>query len=104
MLEAFDRVVTRPQRLLPCVESLNLSHNRISRIENLESLPRLSELDLSHNIIAELGPLHTKLGNMRCLLLAGNKIESLAGTLTCYFRCCCLLWRLPHAGMMHNRV
>lgn len=75
LLDKIDPVV----RLLPCVESLNLSHNRISRIENLESLPRLSELDLSHNIIAELGPLHTKLGNMRCLLLAGNKIESLAG-------------------------
>ncbi|CAN7937208.1 unnamed protein product, partial [Ixodes hexagonus] len=91
-LEKIDLVV----RLLPCVKTLNLSHNGISELENLESLPRLSDLDLSHNQIEQLGALHTKLGNIRCLHLAGNRVESLAGLSR--------LYSLVELDLSHNRV
>lgn len=66
-------------RVLSSVEQLDLSQNRIEELENLETLPRLSDLDLSCNRIGRLVALHTRLGNIRCLRLCGNHVESLAG-------------------------
>ncbi|XP_047121120.1 nischarin [Schistocerca piceifrons] len=66
-------------RLLPALEKLNLSHNRITDVNNLTLLPRLSHLDLSVNQLSETGPLHMKVGNIVQLNLSQNCISSLTG-------------------------
>ena len=58
---------------------LNLSHNAISVIENLDRLhPSLTKLDLSHNTICELGGLGALVGLVH-LNLSDNRIQSLVG-------------------------
>ncbi len=64
---------------MPRCERLDLSHNHLSDIANLNNLSALTHLDLAHNNIRALNSLHTKLGNIKTLNLAGNKIESLLG-------------------------
>lgn len=66
-------------QLLPRVEHLDLSHNQIDTIQNVQWLSRLTFLDLSHNNIHQLDSLHTKLGNLKTLNLAGNRIRHLQG-------------------------
>lgn len=66
-------------RLLTSVEQLELVGNKLSQVENLECLSRLSTLNMSDNSLRHLPPLHTRLGNVRQLSLAGNQIDSLAG-------------------------
>ncbi|XP_049274590.1 nischarin isoform X2 [Rhipicephalus sanguineus] len=66
-------------RLLTSVEQLELVGNKLSQVENLECLSRLSMLNMSDNSLRHLPPLHTRLGNVRQLSLAGNQIDSLAG-------------------------
>ncbi|KAG8193336.1 hypothetical protein JTE90_022966 [Oedothorax gibbosus] len=66
-------------KLLPNVQHLDLSHNFIHKIENLESLSDLSVLILSHNRISQLDSLHTYLGNIHVLNLSSNFIQSLHG-------------------------
>ncbi|VDN44026.1 unnamed protein product [Gongylonema pulchrum] len=45
----------------------------------MQHLTMLTELDLSYNAIENLDSWHTKLGNVKQLHLAGNKISSLNG-------------------------
>ncbi|XP_069499286.1 nischarin isoform X2 [Ambystoma mexicanum] len=66
-------------RLTPKIEFLDLSHNEILQIENLQHLYNLIHLDLSYNKLAALEGAHTRLGNIKTLNLAGNLLESLTG-------------------------
>ncbi|XP_074645217.1 uncharacterized protein LOC141901698 [Tubulanus polymorphus] len=66
-------------KLIRKVEHLNLSHNKLLRIEHLSELSELMNLDLSHNALHDLNALHTKLGNLKKLNLSGNNITSLQG-------------------------
>lgn len=56
------------------LEVLNLSNNRISKVENLP--PRLRELNLSNNFITELELLRHPLTSLIHIGLAYNKIEN----------------------------
>ncbi|XP_078487164.1 uncharacterized protein LOC100175758 isoform X2 [Ciona intestinalis] len=66
-------------RLLVMVDFLDLSKNKISKIENLQYLSQLVFLDLSNNEIAEIELAHAKLGNVKTLNLSCNKLKSLEG-------------------------
>ncbi|XP_071171413.1 nischarin-like isoform X2 [Mytilus edulis] len=66
-------------QLLPRVEVLDLSYNKLESIEHLNWLSQLTILNLSYNNISHLDSLHTKLGNLKKLNLAGNKLSSLSG-------------------------
>jgi Leucine-rich repeat (LRR) protein len=48
-------------------------------VTNLSSLSALEELNLSNNRIRQLPDLHTKLGNVKSLLLAQNRLTNLDG-------------------------
>uniref|UniRef100_A0A8R1TV99 Dynein assembly factor 1, axonemal homolog n=1 Tax=Onchocerca volvulus TaxID=6282 RepID=A0A8R1TV99_ONCVO len=66
--------------LLNLVWKMNLSHNLLTSIGNhLQHLTMLTELNLSYNAIENLDLWYTKLGNVKRLYLAGNKISSLNG-------------------------
>ena len=67
------------QKLLPRLEYIDLSHNSLVDLEQLQYLSALTAVDLSHNNIRRLDMLHTKLGNIKTLSLAHNKLESLSG-------------------------
>ncbi len=58
------------------LKTLNLSNNKISKIENLDTLTNLNTLDLSYNNIREVNGLEN-LKNLTYLNLEGNKIEHL---------------------------
>ena len=64
---------------MPKVEFIDLSHNQLDAIRELQNLSALTHLDMSYNKIRRLESLHTKLGNIKSINLAGNKLESLAG-------------------------
>uniref|UniRef100_A0A2K5XTL7 Nischarin n=1 Tax=Mandrillus leucophaeus TaxID=9568 RepID=A0A2K5XTL7_MANLE len=66
-------------KLIPKIEFLDLSHNGLLVVDNLQHLYNLVHLDLSYNKLASLEGLHTKLGNIKTLNLAGNLLESLSG-------------------------
>ncbi|XP_067424219.1 nischarin isoform X5 [Emydura macquarii macquarii] len=66
-------------KLIPKIEFLELSHNNVSLVENLQHLYNLIHLDLSYNKIALLEGVHTKLGNIKTLNLAGNLLQRLCG-------------------------
>lgn len=64
---------------MPKLEALNLSHNRLHDLDNLHHLSHLVTFEASGNGFTLLDNLHTKLGNIKVLNLADNKIDSLAG-------------------------
>ncbi|KAM9099056.1 nischarin isoform 1-T1 [Sarcophilus harrisii] len=66
-------------KLIPKIEYLDLSHNGVMVVENLQHLYNLIHLDLSYNKLTSLEGVHTKLGNIKTLNLAGNLLESLSG-------------------------
>ncbi|KAK3536515.1 hypothetical protein QTP86_013838 [Hemibagrus guttatus] len=66
-------------KLIPSVEFLDLGHNSLSLVENLQYLYNLVHLDLSYNKLTVLECVHTKLGNVKTLNLAGNQIETITG-------------------------
>ncbi|XP_053339984.1 nischarin isoform X3 [Clarias gariepinus] len=66
-------------KLIPAVEFLDLGHNCISLVENIQYLYNLVHLDLSYNKLTVLEGVHTKLGNIKTLNLAGNQLETLSG-------------------------
>ncbi|XP_060766914.1 nischarin isoform X3 [Neoarius graeffei] len=66
-------------KLIPGVEFLDLGHNFLSLVENLQYLYNLVHLDLSYNKLTVLEGVHTKLGNIKTLNLAGNQLETLSG-------------------------
>ncbi|KAM9593101.1 nischarin isoform 1-T1 [Trichechus inunguis] len=65
--------------LIPKIEFLDLSHNDVLVVDNLQHLYNLVHLDLSYNRLSSLEGVHTKLGNIKTLNLAGNLLESLSG-------------------------
>ncbi|XP_077582006.1 nischarin [Stigmatopora nigra] len=83
-------------KLLRKVEFLDLSHNQLSSVENLEHLYNLVHLDLSYNNLCTLEAAHTRLGNIKTLSLAGNQLESLAGLGK--------LYSLVHLDLGHNQL
>jgi len=60
------------------LRELNLSHNKIIKIEELENLSKLEKLDLSHNQILEIGGLE-KLSQLQELSLSNNRIMKIKG-------------------------
>ena len=65
----------------------------------MQDLPRLKCLDLSHNEIASVSDLHTKIGNLSKLILAFNQVVTLEGKYTYQYsywhtciRMCIVLW------------
>uniref|UniRef100_A0A2K5PK02 Nischarin n=1 Tax=Cebus imitator TaxID=2715852 RepID=A0A2K5PK02_CEBIM len=66
-------------KLIPKIEFLDLSHNGLLVVDNLQPLYNLVHLDLSYNKLSSLEGLHTKLGNIKTLNLAGNLLENLSG-------------------------
>ncbi|XP_019579879.2 nischarin isoform X3 [Rhinolophus sinicus] len=66
-------------KLIPKIEFLDLSHNGVLLVDNLQHLYNLVHLDLSYNKLSSLKGVHTKLGNIKTLNLAGNLLESLSG-------------------------
>ncbi|XP_033121708.1 nischarin-like isoform X2 [Anneissia japonica] len=66
-------------KLMPKVEYLFISKNKITEVSNLEHLSCLTYLDLSFNEIKKMDCLHSRLGNIKTLRLAGNMLESLKG-------------------------
>lgn len=72
---------------LPELRVLTLHHNRISVLHwGRGTLPGLRELDLSHNLLAELPPCAEPSGSsLRSLVLAGNPLQALQPrTFTCF--------------------
>lgn len=66
-------------KLMPNIEHLILSNNKIGALSNLTSLPHLSHLTLSANCFTEANDFHMKLGNIRYIDLSLNSIRSLQG-------------------------
>lgn len=65
----------KSKELCPNLENLNLAGNRLIDIENLETLMKLTILDLSHNGLT--APTFLSLGNISILNICGNQISSL---------------------------
>lgn len=66
---------------MPKVVQFDLSHNKIKTIQHLQWLSHMTYLDLSYNDIEHLEALHSKLGNLKTFKLAGNRLQSLQGTI-----------------------
>ncbi|XP_025106237.1 nischarin-like isoform X3 [Pomacea canaliculata] len=75
----YIKEIDSSMQILWRVEQLDLSHNQLENVQNLQWLSNLTQLDLSHNRLRRLDSLHTKLGNVTSLSLAGNMIETLQG-------------------------
>ncbi|XP_043078490.1 nischarin isoform X1 [Puntigrus tetrazona] len=79
MSRNFIRCIDESVKLIPEVEFLDLSYNKLSLVENLQHLYNLVHLDLSFNKLTVLEGVHTKLGNIKTLNLSGNQLETLSG-------------------------
>ncbi len=82
--------------MLPGVRSINLSHNRIAIVSNLEYCYSLERLDLSHNLISSLDDVFVVLGNVHQLNLSANYITSTSGLER--------LYGLEVGGLFHYRL
>lgn len=65
--------------LVPNLEMLTLTQNKIRSINNLQGLTKLIYLNISANSLTDCDDLHTKLGNIKTLILSQNNINSLQG-------------------------
>ena len=61
------------------VEFLDMSHNDLEGIDQLQYLSALTYVNLACNNIRQLHSLHTKFGNITTLSLAENHLDSLQG-------------------------
>lgn len=66
-------------RLIPYCKHLELHHNKISKIANLERCIQLDTLNLSHNCIQTIENLNVLLGFIKVIDLSYNQISSLEG-------------------------
>lgn len=71
-------------RLAKGLTSLTLSHNSITKVDQVTGLPHLSSLLLSHNQLKDLADLHTKLGQVTLLDIQHNSVRHLAGLERCF--------------------
>ncbi|XP_068578165.1 nischarin isoform X1 [Cebidichthys violaceus] len=83
-------------KLIPKVEFLDLSHNQLSTVENLQHLYNLVHVDLSYNSLLVLEAAHTRLGNIKTLSLAGNQLDQLTGLTK--------LYSLVNLDLSHNQL
>lgn len=72
-------IIDEGVKLMPNIEHLTLSNNKIGALSNLTSLPHLSHLSLSANCFIEANDFHMKLGNIRYIDLSLNSVSSLQG-------------------------
>lgn len=84
------------KKLIPKIEFLDLSHNGVLVVDNLQHLYNLVHLDLSYNKLSTLEGVHTKLGNIKTLNLAGNLLESLSSLHK--------LYSLVNLDLSNNRI
>uniref|UniRef100_A0A1I8I8V8 PX domain-containing protein n=1 Tax=Macrostomum lignano TaxID=282301 RepID=A0A1I8I8V8_9PLAT len=66
-------------KLMPRLKRLRLKGNSIARLDNLDELEHLAELDLSKNSITKLDSVHLLVGNLKELELANNRLTGLEG-------------------------
>ncbi|XP_034020794.1 nischarin isoform X2 [Thalassophryne amazonica] len=83
-------------KLISKVEFLDLSHNQLSSVENLQYLYNLVHVDLSYNNLRVLEAAHTHLGNIKTLSLAGNQLDRLTGLAK--------LFSLVNLDLSHNQL
>ena len=76
-------LVPPPFSRLPNLVSLSLAHNQIrsprTALAGLSSLPLLRRLDLSYNYLTHMNGANTMLGNVKDLILTGNRIRTVRG-------------------------
>lgn len=72
-----------PLSRLPNLVSLSLAHNELRTVRTalagLSSLPLLRRLDLSYNYLANMRDANAMLGNVKVLILTGNRIHTVQG-------------------------
>lgn len=66
-------------KLVPNIEVLMLNQNKITDIEDLSFLTKLSSLYTSNNLLNTCDNLHLKLGNVKLIDFSQNSITSLQG-------------------------
>jgi hypothetical protein len=71
-------------KLLPKLEWLDLSHNKITELKNLELCTSLKSLNLSFNNIESLSGMHSKFEHMTELLLRHNRLIAIDGIENCF--------------------
>jgi Leucine-rich repeat (LRR) protein len=76
-------VIPPPFSRLPNLVSLSLAHNELrsprTALAGLSSLPLLRRLDLSYNYLTHMQGANTMLGNLKELILTGNRIRTVRG-------------------------
>ena len=90
-LDAVPACISR----LIALEGLNLSNNKIAKIENLDALGKLEYLDLANNKIGKIEGLDA-LGNLKILYLDDNKIEKIENLDA--------LGKLEYLGLKINKI
>lgn len=66
-------------KLVPNIELLILNQNKISEINDLSFLTKLSSLYIADNLLTSYDNLHLKLGNVKLIDFSQNSITSLQG-------------------------
>jgi hypothetical protein len=78
------------------VKSIDLSHNLVAQVKNLQSCWKLEYLNLSHNRIADIANINQAVGNLKKLNLSNNSIVNIEGLEK--------LYSLESLNLSHNKV
>jgi hypothetical protein len=70
--------IERLDQFTDCLEKLNLSNNKLTKIEGLEQFTKLKSLDLSYNLIEKIEGLNN-LDQLEELDLSSNSIKEISG-------------------------
>ena len=79
---ALTSLASLPTMLPASIKSLTAAQNALTMAKGLEQFTALSHLDLSHNQIADIGPLASLTG-LRSLLLVDNRVADLSPLRSC---------------------